>query len=136
MTQQKLDDLIELIAESIERRLFYANMTNNLGITSKESVINYNGYEFPVKELQAYDIQKYTELHRFIIEVPRYIYSGRYIQAFYQKAHTRELDMRLRRDACYKLATTFVTEIVPKVDFEVKKAVYARNIDQILSVLD
>jgi hypothetical protein len=41
-----------------------------------------------------------------------------------------------RSKACIELARQFVTEVLPKVDFELKKDVYNNEIDEILEVLE
>lgn len=107
-----------------------------MGIKEYGSIIKYNGFEFPVKEYMTNDVVTGRRLNRIIIEVPRYIYDDMYVQVAYEESYSRAIDIENRGRACYELSKKFVTEVLPKVDFELDKAVYRRNIDQILSVLD
>lgn len=136
MTQEQLNDLIDLIAESINTKLRYRTMVNHMGIKEYGSVIKYNGFEFTVKEFTTSDVATGRNLNRIVIEVPRYIYSDRHIQVMYDESYSRAIDMENRSRACYELSKKLVTEVLPKVDFEIDKAVYHRNIDKILAVLD
>lgn len=136
MTQQQLNDLIDLIAESIDKKLRYCTMVNHLGIKEYDSTLKYNGVEFTVKEYMTNDVVTGRRLNRIIIETPRYLYEDMYVQVAYEESYSRTIDIENRGRACYELAKKFVTEVLPKVDFELEKAVYNRTIDQILSVLD
>lgn len=58
------------------------------------------------------------------------------IQVAWRTGDSRTEAVDLRKRACNELARQFVMEVLPKVDFEIEKAVYERNIDRILSVLN
>lgn len=144
MKEYKIRYLEELFEEQLYSRLQYVSTQKfHMGFMERSATIRYNDVPFEVKEASGADMLTGDYINRMWIEVPRELmnesdlYSRTFgIQVSWRtgNSHTEAID--LRKKACHQLAHEFVHEVLPKVDFEVKKAVYARNIDQILSVLD
>ena len=118
----KLDNMIEKLAH----RIF-----------SKEDYFLYKGMQFNIEELSFSSPIDMRELTVLRILCPMPDYSTRYINVTYEpdRFH-REHDRDTRIEACVRLATRFVMDVLPKVDFELKKEVTNYEIDKILEVLD
>lgn len=136
MKEPKIRYLEELFEEQLYYRLPYVNQKLNLGITERHATIRYNDVPFEVTEASSVDMITGDYINRIHIEVPRNIMKEGGIQVSWRSGDTRTEAADLRKKACHQLAHLFVHEVLPKVDFELEKQVYAYNIDRILSVLD
>lgn len=136
MNDVKLRNLIELYTDAFQNRLQYVNQKFNLGITERHATISYNGVPFEVLEASGADIVSGEYINRIFIDVPRTIMKEGGLQVSWRTGNSRTEAVDLRKRACYDLAKMFVTEVLPKVDFEIEKVVYEHNIDKILSVLN
>jgi hypothetical protein len=45
-------------------------------------------------------------------------------------------DAKTRENACFRLATCFVKEILPKIDFKLNTIIHNEEVEEILDVLD
>lgn len=136
MNDVKLRNLIETFADAFYIRLQYRSQKFNLGITERRATMRYNDVSFEVVEASCADICTCEYINRICIEVPKNIMQEGGVQVSWRTGDTRTEAVDLRKRACYDLAKLFVTEVLPKVDFEIEKLVYKSNIDKILSVLD
>lgn len=136
MKEPKIRYLEELFEEQLYYRLPYVNQKFNLGITERHATMRYNDVPFEVTEASGADMLTGGYISRIWIEVPKNIMKEGGIQVSWRTGDTCTEAVDLRKKACHQLAHLFVHEVLPKVDFELEKQVYAYNIDRILSVLD
>lgn len=120
----KLDNTIEELAH----RIF-----------SKEEYFLYKGMKFLIQETNyssPMDMRELTVL-RILCPMPYMNDDERYISVTYEndRLHS-EHDRDTRIEACVRLATHFVMDVLPKVDYDLKKELTNYEIDNILSVLD
>lgn len=88
----------------------------------------YRDYASPV------DMMNYEKLE--IVLPPELHMSNFHIGTQYDISTTRTQCIANKTSAAWKLAEYFVEEILPKVDFELEKIKYERDIDNMLSVLN
>lgn len=82
------------------------------------------------------DMRELTVL-RILCPMPYMNDDERYISVTYEPDRLRrEHDRDTRIEACVRLATHFVMDVLPKVDYEVKKEVTNYEVEKILEVLD
>ena len=136
MNDVKLRNLIELYTDTFQNRLQYVKQKFHMGIIERHATIRYNDVPFEVLEASGADIVSGEYINRIFIDVPRNIMKEGGLQVSWRTGNSRTEAVDLRKRACYDLAKMFVTEVLPKVDFEIEKAVYEHNIDKILSVLN
>ena len=137
MNDVKLRNLIELYTDAFQNRLQYVNQKKSLmEIIERHATIRYNDVPFEVLEASGADIVSGEYINRIFIDVPRNIMKEGGLQVSWRTGNSRTEAVDLRKRACYDLAKMFVTEVLPKVDFELEKVVYEHNIDKILSVLN
>lgn len=136
MNDVKLRNLIELYTDTFQNRLQYVNQKFHMGFTERCATMCYNDVLFEVREVSGADIVSGEYINRIFIEVPRNIMKEGGLQVSWRTGNSRTEAVDLRKRACYDLAKMFVTEVLPKVDFEIEKVVYEHNIDKILSVLN
>lgn len=136
MNDVKLRNLIEMYTDALQNRLQYVNQKFNMGITERRATIRYNDVPFEVLEASGADIVSGEYINRIFIDVPRNIMKEGGLQVSWRTGNSRTESVDMRRQACYDIAKQFVTEVLPKVDFEIEKVVYEHNIDKILSVLN
>ena len=136
MKEPKIRYLEELLEDQLYNRLQYVNQKFHLGITERHATMRYNDVPFEVTEASGADMITGEYINRIYIEVPRNIMKEGGVQVSWRTGNTHTEAIDLRKKACHQLAHLFVHEVLPKVDFELEKQVYAYNIDRILSVLD
>lgn len=136
MKEPKIRYLEELLEDQLYNRLQYVNQKFNLGITERHVTMRYNDVPFEVTEASGADMLTGEYINRIWIEVPKNIMKEGGVQVSWRTGNTHTEAIDLRKKACHQLAHLFVHEVLPKVDFELEKQVYAYNIDRILSVLD
>lgn len=132
----KIRNLIETFTDAFNEKLKYSQLKyHQMGIDRVGATIKYNDVEFYIEEYSSTDCLTGKWLHRIIISPPRNM-DIKVASVAWTEGDTMmdAIDARLR--ACRQMAEFFVEEILPKVDFEIEKAVYEKNIDKILSVLD
>ena len=120
----KLDNTIEELAHMI----FY-----------KYESFLYKGKKFLIQETNyssPMDMREFTVL-RILCPMPYMNDDERYISVTYEpdRLH-REHERDTRIEACFRLATHFVMDVLPKVDYEVKKEVSNYEVEKILEVLE
>lgn len=132
----KIRNLIETFTDAFNEKLKYSPLKyHQMGIDRVGATVKYNDVEFYIEEYSSTDCLTGKWLHRIIISPPRNMDAKvASVEWAAEDTMTAAVDARLR--ACRQLAEYFVEEILPKVDFEIEKAVYERNIDRILSVLN
>lgn len=136
MEEYKIYNLIEMFEDVFNEMLQYAPQKFNLGITERTAKFKYNDVEFGIRELSSMSMMTGERFNRIMIDIPKDIFEAGGIQVYWNEAYTMTDDIDIRKKACRNLAHEFVTEVLPKVDYEISKAIYNKNIDRILSVLD
>lgn len=136
MEEYKIYNLIEMFEDVFNEKLQYARQKFNLGITERTAKFKYNDVEFSIRELSSMSMMTGERINRIMIEIPKDIFEAGGIQVCWNEAYTMTDAINIRKKACHNLAHEFVTEVLPKVDYEISKAIYNKNIDRILSVLD
>ena len=98
---------------------------------SGTSSISYKGIYFQVKDLE-YASPIDSKYSKYIyIDIPKSLgLETDYVSVAYEKTKSS------RKTACFRLATYFVKEILPKIDFKLKNIMHNEEIDKILEVLD
>lgn len=137
MKEPKIRYLEELFEEQLCNRLQYATQEFDRGLILRRSTLRYNDVLFNITEVSGADITTGEYVNHLCLEVPKNIMKNddnMHVAWRTGNSHTEAID--LRKKACHQLVHLFVHEVLPKVDFELEKQVYAYNIDRILSVLD
>ena len=105
---------------------------------SGTSYVSYRGIHFPVREEEYSRPMDFSSVKFISIAVPDFIglkqncYSITY-EMLPERAST---NAKMRENACFRLATSFVNEVLPKLDYEIEKELHNRKIEEILDVLD
>lgn len=105
---------------------------------SRASSISYRGIYFPVREEEYSRPMDFSSVKYISIAIPEFIglkqncYSITY-EMLPERAST---NAKARENACFRLATHFVKEVLPKLDYEIEKELHNRKIEEILDVLD
>lgn len=120
----KLDNTIEELAH----RIFY-----------KYESFLYKGKKFLIQEANyssPMDMRELTVL-RILCPMPYMNDDERYISVTYEpdRLHS-EHDRDTRTEACVRLATNFVMDVLPKVDYDLKKELTNYEVEKILEVLE
>ena len=120
----KLDNAIEELA----RRIF-----------SKDEYFLYKDMKFIIQEQNfssPMDMRELTVL-RILCPMPYMNDDERYISVTYEpdRLH-REHERDTRIEACVRLATHFVMDVLPKVDYDLKKELTNYEVEKILEVLE
>jgi hypothetical protein len=105
------------------------------------SLVTYKGFEFRFQEVEYASPFDFSCTTMINVILPYYIIKGQtdltcgvtYDSTYPKDSRTTYMN---RSKACIELARQFVTEVLPKVDFELKKDVYNNEIDEILEVLE
>lgn len=122
----KLDNTIEELAH----RIFF-----------RDEYFLYKGMKFIIQEQNFSSPMDMRELTVLRIR-PRSMYDVTFndemcISVTYEPDRLRrEHDRDTRIEACVRLATHFVMDVLPKVDFEMKKEVNNYEVEKILEVLE
>jgi hypothetical protein len=122
-----IDDIIRSLADRL--------------MNDGNSVVTYKGIEFRFQEVVYANPLDFSSTTMITAIIPYYIIKchtdltcGVSYDSTYPKDSRTTYMNRIK--ACMQLARQFVTEVLPKVDFELKKDVYNNEIDEILEVLD
>ena len=102
------------------------------------SSVSYKGIYFPVREIEyASPIDFRTSVH-ISIDIPSYFgLEANYVSVSYEKTKSWAMtDAKARENACFRLATHFVKEILPKIDFKMNTIIHNEEVEKILDVLD
>lgn len=110
-------------------------------IKDGNSVVTYKGIEFRFQEIDYASPFDFSSTTMINVIIPYYIIKGHtdltcgvsYDSTYPKDSRTSHLN---RIKACMQLARQFVTEVLPKVDYNLKKEVYNQEIDEILEVLE
>jgi hypothetical protein len=105
------------------------------------SLVTYKGFEFRFQEVEYASPFDFSCTTMINVILPYYLIKGQtdltcgvtYDSTYPKDTRTTYMN---RSKACIELARQFVTEVLPKVDFELKKDVYNNEIDEILEVLE
>ena len=133
-----VEELIETVAGLLETRL------NNMQFDDTESVMPKKEFEFLYNDIRFKVCEYYVNYIGMItpnvvieIEIQGNIDVGkRYVRADWEQGYKGSSEADNRRRACNKVSRTFVMEVLPKVDLNIKKELYNEEIDRILSELD
>ena len=102
------------------------------------SSVSYKGIYFPVREIEyASPIDFRTSVH-ISIDIPGYFgLETNYVSVAYEKTKDWAMtDAKARENACFRLATHFVKEVLPKIDFKLNTIMHNEEIENILEVLE
>ena len=105
---------------------------------SGTSSVCYKGIYFPVREIEyASPIDFRTSAH-IRIDIPSYFgLKSNYVSVAYEKTKSWAMtDAKARENACFRLATHFVKEILPKIDFKLNTIIHNEEVEKILDVLE
>lgn len=124
---------------------YIRRMLNTNGLISTVKVLlvkkvpdlNYKGIIFPIRESEWADPALRMTVHRISIEIPdRLNIKAPGLTLAYMDNSFGRLDTPERKQACEKLARTFVEDILPQVDFELNIQQHNAYVERILSALD
>ena len=105
---------------------------------SGTSSISYKGIYFQVRELEyASPIDFRTSVH-ICIDIPSYFgLETNGVSVTYEMTKSWAMtDAKARENACFRLATHFVKEILPKIDFKLNTIIHNEEVEKILDALD
>lgn len=114
----------------------------NMGFSENVTTLYYNSanaqqtFSFNVREVSGADMLNGDYINRICIEVPRDILKEGGLQVMWRTADSRTEAIDMRKKACYRLAEEFVYEVLPKVDFWIRKEINNKEINEILEVLE
>lgn len=102
------------------------------------SSVSYKGIYFPVRELEYASPMEYKTMKHICIDIPKYLDVGANgVSATYEMTKSWAMtDAKARENACFRLATHFVKEILPKIDFKLNTIIHNEEVEEILDVLD
>ena len=105
---------------------------------SGTSSVCYKGIYFPVRELEYASPIDFTSSKNICIDIPGYFgLETNYVSVTYEISKSWAMtDAKARENACFRLATHFVKEVLPKIDFKLNTNMHNEEIDKILEVLD
>lgn len=105
---------------------------------SGTSSISYKGIYFPVREIEYASPIDLTSSKHICIDIPRcFGLETNYVSIAYEMTNSWAMtDAKARENACFRLATHFVKEILPKIDFKINAIIHNEEIEEILDVLD
>ena len=93
------------------------------------SSISYNGIYFTVRDLEYASPIDFKSSKYICIDIPKSLgLETDYVSSAFGRGY--------RKRACFRLATYFVKEILPKIDFKLNTIMHNEEIDKILEVLD
>lgn len=123
-----MKDTIYYMIRDLSRKIF-----------SRKEYFLYKGIKFIIQENKFSNPMDMRELVvlRILCPVPYMKDAERYINVTYEpdwRSRANEIDMRT--EACERLATHFVMDVLPKVDFEMKKEITNYEVEKILEVLE
>lgn len=138
MKVNKIRALIEIFENALCNELQYEDTVKfNGGLIERRDTIRYYDVSFEVRELSGLVMQTGEYINRIVIEVPMNIrYNKRSLYVQWRSGYSRTESVDLRRRACRQLAHELVTEVLPEVDYQVKKEVHNYEIDKILEILE
>ena len=130
MNDKVNSNYLNWLIEDVSNRIFLDGNT----------VVTYKGIKFEFRQIvycSPFDLSSTTEI---VLDIPYYLQDtlGERICVSYDNTYDRDSKTTYmnRINACVKLAEEFVNNVLPKVDFELKKDVYNNEIDEILEVLE
>lgn len=102
------------------------------------SSISYKGIYFPVREIEYASPIDMTSSKHISIDIPKYFgLKENFVSVAYEMTNSWAMtDAKARENACFRLATHFVKEILPKIDFKLNTIIHNEEIENILEVLD
>lgn len=102
------------------------------------SSVSYKGIYFPVREMEYASPMDFRTLKHICIDIPSYFgLKMNYISVSYEMTKSWAMtDAKARENACFRLATSFVKEILPKIDFKLNTIMHNEEVEEILDVLD
>lgn len=105
---------------------------------SGTSSISYKGIYFPVRELEYASPIDFKTSMQICIDIPScFGLKTNFVSVAYEKTKSWAMtDAKARENACFRLATHFVKEILPKIDFKLNTIIHNEEVEEILDVLD
>lgn len=105
---------------------------------SGTSSVSYKGIYFPVRELEYASPIDFKSSKHICIDIPGYFgLETNYVSVTYEMSKSWAMtDAKARENACFRLATHFVKEILPKIDFKLNTIIHNEEVEKILDVLD
>lgn len=98
---------------------------------------DYKSIRFWVNEIEWSDPVDFNTMHKIMISIPQNLMLNFdivhvcYVVKFWGRTDTME-----RKDACRRLANIFVHDVLPLIDFEIRKLEHNEEIERALDVLD
>ena len=105
---------------------------------SGTSSVSYKGIYFPVREIEYASPIDFKSSKHISIDIPKYFgLKENFVSVAYDVTNSWAMtDAKARENACFRLATHFVKEILPKIDFKLNTIIHNEEIEKILDVLD
>lgn len=109
---------------------------------SGTSSVSYKGIYFPVREIKRSSPVDFTSSKYIFIDIPRcFGLKESFVSVAYEVAYAKTksctmTDAKARENACFRLATHFVKEVLPKIDFKLNTIIHNEEVEEILEVLD
>jgi hypothetical protein len=100
--------------------------------------VSYKGIYFPVRELEYVSPMDFRSMKHICIDIPKYLgLETNGVSVTYEMTKSWAMtDAKARENACFRLATHFVKEILPKIDFKLNTIMHNEEVEKILDVLD
>ena len=100
--------------------------------------VSYKGIYFPVRELEYESPMDFRSMKHICIDIPKYFgLETNGVSVTYEMTKSWAMtDAKARENACFRLATHFVKEILPKIDFKLNTIMHNEEVERILDVLD
>ena len=105
---------------------------------SGTSSVSYRGLSFTVREDEYTRPMDFSSVKFISIDIPKNIgLKQDYYSISYEILTDRaSTNAKVRENACFRLATHFVKEVLPKIDFKINAIMHNREVEEILDVLD
>ena len=105
---------------------------------SGTSSVSYKGIYFPVREIEYASPIDFRSSVQISIDIPSYFgFEINFVSVAYEKTKSWAMtDAKARENACFRLATHFVKEVLPKIDFKLNTIIHNEEVEKILDVLD
>lgn len=147
MEDYKIRNLIVNWANILYTRLQDANAITRKfnGFTENSATLYYNSADehrtmyFEVREASGADMLTGDSINRICIDVPKGIMtesSPSGLSVAWRTGNSRTEAVDLRKRACMELAEQFVYNVLPKVDFWIRKEINNKEVEEILEVLE
>ena len=136
--KSKRQHYIDAVTEYLARPRKVRDMSTRLYRYPEEDddVFRLEGHRFAVMEAEFSNVMTFTKM-RMISIMPAGFTNMEALSVTYDPDFWgRRVDMERRVKACLQLATNFVDDMLPKVDYRLKAELHNEEIENILEVLE